>query len=106
MLETREKELDVTKNIRAIEWLKTELLGAVTLLFRAILKGSEEHILEALAEAVITVYLLARRLGIGFARLDAKVKSIVHQSIIEEHELEKWYGDLSAFADHLDGSKR
>lgn len=97
----KETELDITKNLRAIEWLKCELLGAVTLLFRGILKGSEERILEALAQAVLALYLLARRLGIGFARLDAKVRSMVHQSIIEEHELEKWYGDLSALEGHL-----
>lgn len=106
MPELKEKQLDITKNVRAIEWLKCELLGAVTLLYRATLRGSEEHILDALAQAVLAVYLLARRLGIGFARLDAKVRAMVHQSIIEEHELEKWYGDLSAFEQHLDGTKR
>ncbi|MGI6603818.1 MAG: MazG-like family protein [bacterium] len=105
MQEITEKELDITKNVRAIEWLKSELLGSVTLLYRSILKGSEEHILDALAGAVLTVYLLGRRLGISFARLDTKVKSMVHQSIIEEHQLEKWYGDLSAFERHLTGNR-
>lgn len=102
----RESELDITKSLRAIEWLKTELLGAVTLVFRATAKGSEEIIADALAQVVLIVYLLGRRLGIGFGTVDNRLSNMVRQSISSEHELETWYGDLSAFEEHLRRNKR
>lgn len=102
----RETELDITKNLRAIDWLKTELLGAVTLVFRAAIKGSEEIIADALAQVILIVYLLGRRLGIGFATLDNKLLGLVRHGIADEHELEKWYGDLSALDEYLRISKR
>ncbi|NLG86982.1 MAG: hypothetical protein GX489_07955 [Firmicutes bacterium] len=102
----RETELDITKNLRAIDWLKTELLGAVTLVFRAALRGSEEVLSEALAQVILIVYLLGRRLGISFATLDSKLLSMVGHGVADEHELEKWYGDLSALDAYLRTNKR
>jgi len=66
-MKARETELDITKNVRALEWLKTELLAAVTLVFRAAAKGSEDILADALAQVVLIVYLLGRRLGVGFS---------------------------------------
>jgi len=97
--------LAVAKNIRVIEWLKTELLSGVTNLFRAMTKNSEDALLEALSGIVTTTYVLARRLGISFSRLDSKIEIKLRAYIAEEHEMEKWYGDLSALLSHL-GEKR
>lgn len=105
-MKTRESELDITKSLRAIEWLKTELLGAVTLVFRSTTRGSEDVIADALAQVVLIVYLLGRRLGISFSTLDNRLCSMTKQSISGEHELETWYGDLSALEKHLTTNKR
>ncbi len=94
-------ELDITKSLRAIEWLKTELLGAVTLVFRALTKGADDIITDALAQVVLIVYLLGRRLGIGFGTIDNRLAHMVRQSISGEHELETWYGDLSVLEEYL-----
>jgi len=97
----KEDKLDITKSLRAIEWLKTELLGAVTLVFRATAKNSQDIIADALAQVVLIVYLLGRRLGIGFGVIDNRLSDMVRQSIASDHELERWYSDLSALEEHL-----
>ncbi len=88
--------IDIAKNIRVIEWLKTELVTTVASLFRAMMKNSQEAVEDALAGMVMTVYVMARRLGVGFAQLDIRVESKIRKAIKEKHELEDWYGDLTA----------
>ncbi|HKM39923.1 MAG TPA: MazG-like family protein [bacterium] len=104
-MKAREAELDITKSLRAIEWLKTELLGAVTLVFRALAQGCDNIITDALTQIILIVYLLGNRLGVGFASLDQRLSQMVRQSLSSGHELETWYGDLSALKEYLN-SKR
>lgn len=92
----KKPQLDITKNIRIIEWIKAELVGAISAVFKAMIKGSEEKIIDALSTIVVMAYVLGRRLGITFAQLDVHIESKLRQGIETEHEVEKWYGDLSA----------
>ncbi len=95
------REIDIAKNARTIEWLKSELLNGVASLFKALLKGKEDAITDSLANIVIASYVLARRLGINFARLETKVENKLDLNIQEDHEVEKWYGDLTALRHHF-----
>lgn len=101
-----EGEIDIARNIRTIEWLKTELLAGVSGLFKSLLRGSEEAITDGLSGLIISCYALARRLGYSFAKLDAKVEAKVRVNIAEGHEIEKWYGDLTALLRHIEERKR
>ncbi|MBM7856102.1 hypothetical protein JOC37_002527 [Desulfohalotomaculum tongense] len=85
----------IAKNLRIIEWLKADILTSLSALFKAMVKGSEERLLDALASLVITSYILGRRLGINFSRLDLKIEHKLRQGIDDDHEVERWYGDLS-----------
>jgi predicted transcriptional regulator len=98
--------VDIARNIRVIEWLKTELVEAVAALYKAMMKNSEEAIEDALASTVITVYVLARRLGISFAQLDVRVESKIRDAISDKHEVEDWYGDLTALLKYRGDKKR
>ncbi|MFA5881459.1 MAG: MazG-like family protein [Eubacteriales bacterium] len=98
--------VDIARNIRVIEWLKTELLGTVSALFKAMMKNSDEAIEDALASMVITIYVLARRVGISFAQLDIRVESKLRNAIKDKHEVEDWYGDLTAFLRYRGDKKR
>lgn len=99
-------EINVTKNITAIEWLKAEMLGEVAALFKAIITASEERIVGALATIIITAYVLAKRLGIGFATVDTQIEQRLQHNINDQHELEKWYGDLSSLLVYMEKRKR
>lgn len=94
------------KNIKIIEWLKADLLTSLSALFKSMLKGSEELILDALASLVITCYVLGRRLGISYPRLDLKIEAKLRQGIDDNHEVEKWYGDISNLLNYLVDKKR
>ncbi|BAF61070.1 MAG: hypothetical protein HPY89_12825 [Pelotomaculum sp.] len=100
------QESGIAKNIKVIEWLKADLITSVSALFKAMLRGSEERLLDALAGLVITCYILGRRLGINFPRLDLKVEAKLRQGIDDDHEVERWYGDLSSLLNYLVEKKR
>lgn len=91
-----EKEVDITKNLRLIEWLQAELLGTIAILFKAMLKGSQELILDSLAGIIVTCFVLGKRLGLPFSRLDIKVEDKLASLITEKHQVEIQSGDLSA----------
>jgi hypothetical protein len=93
-----DEEFDITGNIKFIEWLKTELLGSVTALFRVLLKGTkagQDAILDCLSGVIILTYLLGRRLGMDYSAVDMKVQNKLKLGILEEDEIEKAHGDLS-----------
>ncbi len=100
------QEGGIAKNIKVVEWLKADLLTSASALFKSMLRSSEDRILDALASLVITCYVLGRRLGLNFSRLDLKVEAKLRQGIDEEHEVEKWYGDLSTLLNYMVDKKR
>lgn len=100
------QEGGIAKNIKVVEWLKADLITSASALFKSMLKGSEDLILDALASLVVTCYVLGRRLGINFSRLDLRVEAKLRQGIDEDHELERWYGDLSTLLNYLVDKKR
>ena len=96
-------EIDIARNVRAIEWLEAELVHETGSLLHALIKNNEEAALDGMAAVVISTYLLARRLGYGVARLDNKIRSRLQANLEQDHELEQWYGDISEFLQHLRG---
>ena len=101
--------VDVGRNIKIIEFLKCELLNSVSAVFEAIFKGSKEGqqmITEGLANIILVTYSLAKRLGIEYSNIDKKVQEKARLHILEDHHLEKWYGDLSSLHQHLKGHGR
>lgn len=106
MFPSPNQESGIAKNIRIIEWLKADILSSMAALFKAMVKGSEERIIDALASLVISAYVLGRRLGINFSRLDLKVESKLRQSIDDNHEVERWYGDLSELLHYQSEKKK
>lgn len=103
-----DKNIDITKNIKVIEWLKSELLTAIASLFDILVKGvhnSQEAILDILANIILVTYLLGKRLGLSFESIDAKVESKAKLGLVEDHKIEKWYGDLSKLLDYFKKSR-
>lgn len=101
-----QKDGDILKKVRVIEWLKAELLSSVAELFKALIKGTEHTIIDAAVNVIIITNILARRMGIDFERIDTEVQRRLNQNIQQGHEVEKWFGDLSAYAEYLKNMKR
>lgn len=105
-----EKELDITRNIKLIEWLKSELLIDLANLFRVLAKGAREEMHEAVSDIISNIilisYLLGRRLGISYNAIELKIRSKVKLGLVENHDVEKHYGDLSELSRHLASFRR
>lgn len=104
-----DNQLDITKNIKIIEWLKSELLTDVANLFKVMVNGIHEEISDALSETlsniILICYLLGKRFGINYRTIEIKIENKIKLGLVENHDVEKYYGDLSELAKHLNGSR-
>jgi hypothetical protein len=98
--------MNVARNVRTIEWIKAEMVAALGDIFRALLKPQEDLMLAGLAHLVTCCYLLARRLGISYTRLDNAVERDVRRNLEQGHTVEEWFGDFSTFAEFLEARRR
>ncbi len=98
----REKEFNIAKNVKIIEWLKTEILDSIAGLFKGLQKGSEQVFVDFLANIIVLTYILGRRLGLSFRELDQEILNKIAQNKETGHQLEEWFGDLSALQQHID----
>lgn len=102
----KEHDFDIGRNIKAIEWLKTEIVVNAGQVCRALQSAKDELVLQALANIMLSCYLMARRIGASFSRLELEVQKRTKQAQIDNHELEQWYNDLSNLAEHLEVRKK
>ena len=104
-----DKDIDITRNIRIIEWLKSELLTDMANLFKALVNGVKEEVHDAVSDTLSNIilisYLLGRRLGISYNSIEMKVNNKIKLGLVENHDVEKYYGDLSELSKHLNGSR-
>lgn len=103
---SKNREIDVAKNLKTIEWLKAEMVDSVGALFKALLKTGNDAAAEALAAIIVVAYLLGKRVGVSFYTIDTKVKAHLTANIKNGHEVEQWYGDLSDLLHHIENQKR
>ncbi|WP_010681213.1 MazG-like family protein [Acetivibrio cellulolyticus] len=104
-----DKEIDITRNIKIIEWLKSELLTDIANLFKVLVNGVKEEVHESVSDTlsniILICYLLGRRLGISYNSIELKIENKVKLGLIENHDVEKHYGDLSELSRHLNSSR-
>ncbi len=71
----------IAKNIQVIEELKAELVGNAAGVLKAMAKDDLNTALDSMAANLISTYLLAKKLGVGFDRLDRQVIGKLEQTI-------------------------
>ncbi|MGI6145022.1 MAG: hypothetical protein GX092_05215 [Clostridia bacterium] len=97
-----EPQLDIARNIEALDCLKADLASFQADLYQALLKGSSEDFLQASAKMIITCFLLTKRLGLNFGHLEKEVYNNTQLLLVEKNCVEEWYGDISALKDYWD----
>ncbi len=100
-----ERNSDITKNVKLIEWMKKEIIMSIGDLYDLIFKGAkplDEALQDTLANIIMMTYLLGKRLGVNFRDIDYQIDKKIKQGIKEDHSVESWYGDLSNLKTHLD----
>jgi hypothetical protein len=100
------QEVDIARRLRTIEWLKSELLEGVALFFKAVVANNGQVITKALASIILTCYYLSRRLGIGLQQVDRMMEEQLRNQLETDHQLENWYGDISACLHYFEEKKR
>ncbi|NLM10588.1 MAG: hypothetical protein GX213_07410 [Clostridiaceae bacterium] len=94
--------LDVTRNIRVIENLKSELLEGIAILYRhladPVLEDTRDIAADTLSEMIVISYLLGKRLGVDYPTMDRHISKKIRLGLINENEIEKYFGDLSELA--------
>lgn len=95
------QESDILRKLRLIEGLKADLLTEVGNLYQAMARNKREAIGEALAQIIISAFVLGRRLGIDYPQMDELVNTRLGSNINQEPEIERWFGDMSEYRRHL-----
>ncbi|BCU83392.1 hypothetical protein JIR001_31750 [Polycladomyces abyssicola] len=96
-----EQHVQIAKSVKVIDWLKTEMLDQQANLFKGLHHANQHIILDSLASLVMATYVMARRLGYSYREIDQVVIHKLREHIREGHQLEEWYGDLSALDDYI-----
>lgn len=100
----KNRDIDIIKNMKTIEWLKAELLTNMAYLHKTLVNNEDntkENLEDAISNVILQTYILGKRLGLEFEDIDSALKENIKLNLIEEHKIEKWYGDLSKLLDYL-----
>ena len=92
------KDMDIIKNVKTIEWLKSELLSSVAYLYQELSQDEDytkESISDIVSNIILLSFLLSRRLGLNYKDVISDLEDKIKLNISQEHKIEKWYGDLS-----------
>lgn len=101
MMSRPERSVQIAKSVKVIEWLKTEVLSQVANLFKGLHHANQHLITESLSGLILATYVLARRVGLSFREIDQAVTQKLRDHSRGGHQLEDWYGDLSALEEYL-----
>src|SRR5690606_30197274 len=99
-----ERGMQIAKNLKVIDWLKTEILDQIANLFKGLHHANRPLMLHSLASLVEVSYVVARRVGVSVRELGQSVGSKLREHIREGHQLENWYGDLPSLEQHMNKS--
>lgn len=98
------KDMDIIKNLRTIEWLKSEMLTSIAGLYELLAKGEEDlkdEVEDLTSNIILLSYLLGKRLGLNYDDINSSLEDKIKLNLIENHKIEKWYGDLSELLEFM-----
>ncbi len=103
------QEIDIIRNMKTVEWLKSELLSNIAYLHKLFVNNednSKENIEDVISNIILESYVLGNRLGINYKDIDLVLKENIRLNLIKEHKIEKWYGDLSQLLEHIESREK
>lgn len=104
----KNKDIDIIKNMKTIEWLKAQLLGTIANLYTTLANGEEntrENLEDIISNLILESLLLGKRLGLSYEGIESALRDNIKLNLIEEHKIERWYGDLSILLEFIDNHK-
>ena len=104
----KNKDIDIIKNMKTVEWLKAQLLSTVANLYTTLANGEEntrENLEDIISNLILESLLLGKRLGLSYESIQSTLRDNIQLNLIEEHKIERWYGDLSILLEFIDNHK-
>lgn len=104
----KNKDIDIIKNMKTVEWLKAQLLNTVANLYTTLANGEEntrENLEDIISNLILESLLLGKRLGLSYESIESALRDNIKLNLIEEHKIERWYGDLSILLEFIDKHK-
>ena len=104
----KNKDIDIIKNMKTVEWLKAQLLNTVANLYTTLANGEEntrENLEDIISNLILESLLLGKRLGLNYESIESALRDNIKLNLIEEHKIERWYGDLSILLEFIDKHK-
>ena len=92
--------MNISTNLKAIDMIKGEILSEIAHLYRT-LADYDESVTNEIATVIAMDYILARRLGIGYASIDKKISELLGIGEENGHELEIEFSDMSELKKYL-----
>ncbi|GMQ65387.1 MazG-like family protein [Vallitalea maricola] len=102
-------DFDITKTIRIIERLKSQLLSNVSALFSNMAEGNtggNNENIDILADIIILSYLLSDRLGVSNEALDVKLINKLRLASLQDAENSEWVQEILTLSKHLNKSRQ
>ncbi|MBC7960754.1 MAG: MazG-like family protein [Vallitaleaceae bacterium] len=98
------RELEITKKVKVIEQLKSQLLSDVASLFTNMTSDDMgvESSTDILADIVIISYFLTEKLGTSYDGLDLKMKNKLKMALLKEDENSQWRNQLLMLSKFFD----
>ena len=104
----KNKDIDIIKNMKTVEWLKAQLLSTIANLYTTLANGEEntrENLEDIISNLILESLLLGKRLGLSYEGMESALRDNIKLNLIEEHKIERWYGDLSTLLEFIDNHK-
>ncbi len=104
----KNKDIDIIKNMKTVEWLKAQLLNTVANLYTTLANGEEntrENLEDIISNLILESLLLGKRLGLSYEGIESALSDNIKLNLIEEHKIERWYGDLSMLLEFINQHK-
>lgn len=99
------QNIDIARNMKTIEWLKSELLSNIAYLHQTFVNNDDntkENLEDILSNIILESYILGKRLGIDYKDIDRILEENLRLNLIKEHKIEKWYGDISDLLEYIE----
>lgn len=101
-------DFDITKTIKIIERLKSQILSNVSTLFSNMADGNMDinnENIDILADIIILSYLLSDKLGVSNEGLDIKLINKLRLAGLQNAKNDEWTKEILQLSKHLNRSR-
>lgn len=101
-------DLDITKKIKIIERLKSQLLSNISMLYSNMVEentsDSNENV-DILTDIIILSYLLSDKLGVSNEALDIRLNNKLKLASLQNNQNDEWAREIIKLSKHLNKSR-